>query len=139
MTELYISIIAKEIAITPSQVKAVAALPAEGATVPFIARYRKEATGSLDEVAITAIRDRLEQLMELDKRRDAIVKSLKDRGLFTDELKEKIGGAESLTVLEDIYLPFRPKRRTRATAAKEKGLEPLAAPIFEQGEIDIET
>jgi uncharacterized protein len=138
MTELHISIIAKEIAVKPSQVKAVAALLDEGATVPFIARYRKEATGSLDEVAITAIRDRLEQLMELDKRREAIVKSLKDRGLFTDELKEKIGGAESLTVLEDIYLPFRPKRRTRATVAKEKGLEPLAAQIFEQGELDIE-
>jgi len=130
MTELYIPIIAKEIAITPSQVKSVAALLDEGATVPFIARYRKEATGSLDEVAITAIRDRLEQLMELDKRREAIVKSLEERGLLTDELKEKIGGAESLTVIEDIYLPFRPKRRTRATVAKEKGLEPLAARIF---------
>jgi protein Tex len=138
MTELHISIIAKEIAVTPSQVKAVSALLGEGATVPFIARYRKEATGSLDEVAITAIRDRLGQLMELDKRREAIVKSLEERGLFTDELKEKIGGAESLTVLEDIYLPFRPKRRTRATVAKEKGLEPLAARIFEQGELDIE-
>jgi uncharacterized protein len=139
MTELHISIIAKEISITPSQVKSVAALLEEGATVPFIARYRKEATGSLDEVAITAIRDRLEQLMELDKRREAIIKSLEERGLLTDELKEKIGGAESLTVIEDIYLPFRPKRRTRATVAKEKGLEPLAARIFEQGEMDIET
>ena len=138
MTELHISIIAKELAVKPSQVKAAAALLDEGATVPFIARYRKEATGSLDEVAITAIRDRLEQLMELDKRREAIVKSLEERGLLTDELKEKIGGAESLTVLEDIYLPFRPKRRTRATVAKEKGLEPLAAQIFEQGEMDIE-
>ena len=138
MTELHISIIAKEITVTPSQVKAVASLLDEGATVPFIARYRKEATGSLDEVAITAIRDRLEQLMELDKRREAIVKSLEERGLLTDELKEKIGGAESLTILEDIYLPFRPKRRTRATVAKEKGLEPLAAQIFEQGEMDIE-
>ena len=138
MTELYIPIIAKEIAITPSQVKSVAALLEEGATVPFVARYRKEATGSLDEVAITAIRDRLEQLMELDKRREAIVKSLEERGLLTDELKEKIGGAESLTVIEDIYLPYRPKRRTRATVAKEKGLEPLAVRIFEQEEMDIE-
>jgi len=138
MTELHISIIAKELAIKPSQVKAVADLLDEGATVPFIARYRKEATGSLDEVAITAIRDRIEQLSELDKRREAIFKSLEERGLLTDELKEKIGGAESLTVLEDIYLPFRPKRRTRATVAKEKGLEPLAARIFEQEEMDIE-
>lgn len=138
MTELHISIIAKELAIKPSQVKAVADLLDEGATVPFIARYRKEATGSLDEVAITAIRDRIEQLSELDKRREAIFKSLEERGLLTDELKEKIGGAESLTVLEDIYLPFRPKRRTRSTVAKEKGLKPLAARIFEQEEMDIE-
>lgn len=109
MTELHISIIAKELAIKPSQVKAVADLLDEGATVPFIARYRKEATGSLDEVAITSIRDRIEQLSELDKRREAIFKSLEERGLLTDELKEKIGGAESLTVLEDIYLPFPSK------------------------------
>jgi uncharacterized protein len=138
MTELHISIIAKELVIKPSQVKAVAELLDEGATVPFIARYRKEATGSLDEIAITAIRDRLGQLKELDKRREAIVKSLKERGLLTEELKDDIGGAESLTILEDIYLPFRPKRRTRATVAKEKGLEPLAVRIFGQGEMDIE-
>jgi protein Tex len=138
ITESHISIIAKELAIQPSQVRASAMLLDEGATVPFIARYRKEATGSLDEVAVTAVRDRLEQLRELDKRREAIVRSLEERGLLTDELKEKIGEAESLTVLEDIYLPFRPKRRTRATVAKEKGLEPLAAHIFEQGEVDVE-
>ena len=138
MTESHISIIAKELAIQPSQVRASAMLLGEGATVPFIARYRKEATGSLDEVAVTAVRDRLEQLRELDKRREAIVRSLEERGLLTDELKEKIGGAESLTVLEDIYLPFRPKRRTRATVAKEKGLKPLAAHIFEQGDMDVE-
>lgn len=138
MTESHISIIAKELAVLPSQVRASAMLLDEGATVPFIVRYRKEATGSLDEVAVTAVRDRLEQLRELDKRREAIVRSLEERGLLTDELKEKIGGAESLTVLEDIYLPFRPKRRTRATVAKEKGIEPLAAHIFEQGEMDVE-
>src|SRR4030043_376838 len=138
MSELHISITAKEIAVTPSQVKAVSALLDEGATVPFIARYRKEATGSLDEVAITAIRDRLEKLLELDKRREAIVKSLEDRGLLTEELRENIRGAESLTILEDIYLPFRPKRRTRATVAKEKGLDPLAVRIFGQGDMDIE-
>ena len=126
MNDSHISIIAKELSITPPQVVAAAALLDEGATVPFIARYRKEATGILDEVAITAIRDRLEQLRELDKRREAIIKSLDERGLLTDELKTKIGDAESLTALEDIYLPFRPKRRTRASIAKEKGLEPLA-------------
>src|SRR4030066_224155 len=136
MTELYIPIIAKEIAITPSQVKSVAALLEEGATVPFIARYRKEATGSLDEVAITTIRDRFHQLMELDKRREAILKSLEERGQLSDELKEKILAAESQAVLEDIYLPYRPKRRTRATIAREKGLEPLAQLLFAQEDMD---
>jgi uncharacterized protein len=138
MNELHINMIAKELNIQPSQVKAVAELLAEDATVPFISRYRKEATGSLDEVAVAAIRDRLEQLRELDKRREAIVKSLEERGLLTEELKQKISEAGALTVLEDIYLPFRPKRRTRATMAKEKGLEPLALKIYGQGEMDIE-
>ena len=138
MTELHIALISKELAVNPLQVKAVAALLEEGATVPFIARYRKEATGSLDEVVITSVRDRLEQLRELDKRREAIVKSLEERGLLTDELKGKIEGADTMTLLEDIYLPFRPKRRTRSTIAKEKGLEPLALKIFEQAEMDVE-
>ena len=103
-----------------------------GATIPFIARYRKEVTGSLDEVAVTAIRDRLNQLKELDDRRESIIKSLDERELLTDELKEKIMQAETMAVLEDIYLPYRPKRRTRATIAREKGLEPLAEMIFAQ-------
>src|SRR4030065_246078 len=137
MTELHISIIAKEIAVKPSQVKAVAALLEEGATIPFIARYRKEATGSLDEVAITTIRDRLNQLEELDNRRESILKSLEEREQLTDELKEKILAAESMVVLEDIYLPYRPKRRTRATIAREKGLEPLAQRLFNQEEMDV--
>jgi uncharacterized protein len=104
----------------------------EGATVPFIARYRKEITGSLDEVAVTAIRDRTGQLRELDKRREAILKSLEETGKLTDELKTKVMAAETMTVLEDIYLPYRPKRRTRAMIAKEKGLELLAELIFAQ-------
>ena len=111
--------IAKELGLTLRQVQATADLLNEGATVPFIARYRKEATDSLDEVAITAVRDRLNQLMELDKRREAILKSLEERGQLTDELKEKILSADTMVVLEDIYLPYRPKRRTRATIAKE--------------------
>ncbi len=138
MNSLHIQIIAKELSVKAEQVKATASLIEEGATVPFISRYRKEVTGSLDEVQVASIRDRLEQLAELDKRRDAILKSLEERDLLTDELKEKIETAESLTLLEDIYLPFRPKRRTRATVAKEKGLEPLALMIFEQGDIDPE-
>jgi uncharacterized protein len=138
MKESHLLIIAKELEIKNEQVRAAALLIEEGATVPFISRYRKEATGSLDEVAVTAVRDRLEQLAELDKRREAILKSLDERGLITDELKDKVEGACSMTELEDIYLPFRPKRRTRATMAKEKGLEPLAIKIYEQGEMDPE-
>ncbi len=136
MEEKYIKKISSELQIDPRQVEATAGLLSEGATVPFIARYRKEATGSLDEVAITDIRDRLTQLEELDKRREAIFKSLKDQGKLTDELKEKIKQAETMSVLEDIYLPFRPKRRTRATIAKEKGLEPLAERLFSQENMD---
>ncbi|MBA4419036.1 MAG: RNA-binding transcriptional accessory protein [Syntrophus sp. (in: bacteria)] len=136
MKDQYIHKIAKELAITDSQTRAAALLLAEGATVPFIARYRKEATNSLDEVAITAIRDRLEQLAELDSRRDAIMRSLDERGLLTDELKDGLDGAETMSVLEDLYLPFRPKRRTRATIAREKGLEPLAQRLFAQDGID---
>ncbi|MDN3512247.1 MAG: RNA-binding transcriptional accessory protein, partial [Candidatus Jettenia sp.] len=132
MNEVHIIKIASELHLAPKQVRGTALLLDEGATVPFIARYRKEATGSLDEVAITTIRDRLTQLADLDKRRDAIVKALEERGQLTDELKEKLIAAESLTVLEDIYLPYRPKRRTRATIAREKGLEPLAKLIFDQ-------
>jgi uncharacterized protein len=136
MNETHIPKIAQELDLTPKQVQATADLLNEGATVPFIARYRKEATGSLDEVAITAVRDRLSQLMELDKRREAILKSLEERGQLTDELKEKILSAETMVVLEDIYLPYRPKRRTRAIIAKEKGLEPLAQRLFSQVDMD---
>jgi len=136
MNETHIPKIAQELSLTPKQVQATADLLNEGATVPFIARYRKEATGSLDEVAIAAVRDRLSQLMELDKRREAILKSLEERGQLTDELKEKILSAKTLVVLEDIYLPYRPKRRTRATVAKEKGLEPLAQRLFAQEDMD---
>ena len=134
MNEKHINTIAKELNNRPRQVLATAELLEEGATVPFIARYRKEVTGSLDEVVITAIRDRLSQLQELDKRRESILKSLQERELLTDELKEAILAAQTMTTLEDIYLPYRPKRRTRATIAREKGLEPLAGILFEQGE-----
>ena len=122
MNTLHISKIAKELGIAEKQAMATAELLAEDATVPFIARYRKEATGSLDEVVITAVRDRMLQLAELDKRREAILKSLEERAQLTEELKDVINAAETMTVLEDIYLPFRPKRRTKATIAREKGL-----------------
>jgi uncharacterized protein len=124
--------VSQELAIKPVQAEAVASLLAEGATVPFIARYRKEATGSLDEVAILAVRDRLSQLKDLDDRRGAILKSLGERELLTPELEAAVNAAPTLAVLEDIYLPHRPKRRTRAMAAREKGLEPLALAILAQ-------
>lgn len=105
-----------------------------GATIPFIARYRKEATGAMDEVAIAAIRDRLAQLKTLEDRRTAILKSLDERKMLTDELKESVMAAETLARLEDVYLPYKPKRRTKATIAREKGLEPLAKKLFEEQE-----
>ena len=123
--------IAKELGISQAQVAATAKLLAEGATVPFISRYRKEATGLLDEVAITAIRDRMQQLSELERRRTAIIKSLDERKLLTEELKKKVSAAETMTRLEDIFAPYRPKRRTRATMAIERGLEPLADTIWD--------
>ena len=132
MIEKYIPKITQELKLQPRQVAATALLLEEGATVPFIARYRKERTGELDEVQITAIRDRLEQLGELDKRRESILSSLTERKLLSEELKAKIDAAETLTSLEDIYLPFRPKKRTKATVAKEKGLEPLADLLWQQ-------
>ncbi len=124
--------IATELAIAPRQVAAVAALLGDGATVPFISRYRKERTGSLDEVAITAIRDRLKQLAALDERREAILASLSERELLTKELQVAIEEAETLATLEDLYLPYRPKRRTRAMIARERGLEPLAQCLLAQ-------
>jgi uncharacterized protein len=128
--------IADELGIKIKQVSAAAELLEDGCTVPFIARYRKEATDSLDEVHITIIRDRLEQLMELDKRREAVLKSLEERELLTEDLGKAVVAAESMAELEDIYLPYRPKRRTRATIAREKGLEPLAELIYGQGPFD---
>jgi uncharacterized protein len=134
MKATHVMKIAEKLALGKDQVIATAKLLVEGATVPFIARYRKEATGSLDEVAITGIRDELRRLEELDKRRESILNSLLERELLTEELKNKIVAAETLTTLEDVYLPYRPKRRTRATVAREKGLEPLADMIFDQEE-----
>ena len=113
--------VAAEHDLRPQQVQAVADLLAQEATIPFIARYRKEMTGSLDEVVITGIRDRLRQLAELDTRKAAILKSLQTHGHLTDELQTAVMAAPALSVLEDIYLPYRPKRRTRATMAREKG------------------
>jgi uncharacterized protein len=132
MIEKHLVQITAELGLQPRQVAATAVLLEEGATVPFIARYRKERTGELDEVKITAIRDRLEQLEALDKRRESIITSLEERKLLTEELRSKVETAASLNSLEDIYLPFKPRKRTRATIAKELGLEPLSEILWAQ-------
>jgi len=129
-------IIAAELAVAEKQIIATIGLLDEGATVPFISRYRKELTGSLDEVQVAAIRDRFQQLRELDKRREAILKSLESLGKLTPELEAQINSADQITVLEDIYLPYKPKRKTRASEARRKGLEPLALAIFAQGKLN---
>ncbi|MEO8378847.1 MAG: Tex family protein [Acidobacteriota bacterium] len=123
---MYTSVIAKELNLQPQQVERTLELQAGGATVPFIARYRKEATGNLDEVAIQAILDRSAELQELHERRGTILRSIEEQGKLTPALAQSIEAAKTRTELEDLYLPYRPKRRTRATIAKEKGLEPLA-------------
>lgn len=128
----YAATIAQQLNLGNRQVEKTIELLEQGATVPFIARYRKEATGSLNEVQITAIRDLLLRLKELDKRREAILTSISDQGKLTPELEKQILAANTLTELEDLYLPFKPKRRTRATMAVERGLEPLANEIQKQ-------
>jgi uncharacterized protein len=118
--------ISTTLSISENQVRKTIALLDEGATIPFISRYRKEATGSLDEVQVAAIRDLRDQYVELEKRREAILKSLKELEKLTPELEKAVRGAETLAKLEDIYLPYKPKRKTRAMAAREKGLQELA-------------
>ena len=137
MIDIEIPQIARELHLAGEQVKATVGLLDDGATVPFIARYRKEHTGSLDEVAITNIRDRLSQLRELRDRREVILASLEKRGLLSQELRKAVLSAESMAVLEDAYLPYRPKRRTRAAIARERGLESLALRLWGQGDFDV--
>jgi uncharacterized protein len=129
--------LAAEFSIAEKQVIATVSLLDEGATVPFISRYRKELTGSLDEVQVAGIRDRIQQLRELDKRRGAILNSLTEMGKLTPELEKQINEAETMILLEDIYLPYRPKRKTRATTAREKGLQPFADLLFAQNKFDV--
>lgn len=124
--------IADDLNITTQQVNATVKLLDEGATVPFISRYRKEVTGSLDEVQILIIKTEIERLRQLEARRESIIRSIDSQGKLTEELKDKLLTADTLSKLEDLYLPYKPKRRTKATIAKEKGLEPLAQFIFAQ-------
>ncbi|MBL7894296.1 MAG: RNA-binding transcriptional accessory protein [Bacteroidia bacterium] len=129
--------IADDLKIDSKQVKATVDLLDEGATVPFISRYRKEVTGSLDEVQVLAIKTEIERLRQLEQRRESILKSIEGQGKLTDDLKEKILAADTLSKLEDLYLPYKPKRRTKATIAREKRLEPLAQLILEQKNNDV--
>ena len=138
MDILHIKTVAAELKLQTQQVNAVARLFADGATLPFIARYRKEVTGSLDEVAIKKIEIRLEKLANLERRRIAISASLIEQRLLSAELKQKLDAVISLAELEDLYLPFRPKRRTRATVARERGLQPLADLLLKQQELNPE-
>ena len=137
MIDIEIPHIARELHLAGEQVEATVGLLDGGATVPFIARYRKEHTGSLDEVAITSIRDRLSQLRELRDRREVILASLEKQGLLSEELRKAVLSAASMAVLEDTYLPYRPKRRTRAAIARERGLESLALRLWGQGGFDV--
>lgn len=129
--------IAQKLGITEEQVSNTLDLFETGATIPFISRYRKEATGSLDEVQIGNIRELYEKFIELDKRRATIIDTIAEQGNLTDELKQKIEEAETMSTLEDLYLPFRPKRKTRASVAIERGLQPLAALIFKQQHLNL--
>jgi uncharacterized protein len=122
----FLEIIAAEVGCRPHQVEAASAMFAEGATVPFVARYRKEATGGLEDLQLENISKRREYFLELTERRDAILESIREQGKLTDELEAAIRAAGTKQELEDLYLPYKPKRRTRAQIARERGLEPLA-------------
>jgi uncharacterized protein len=137
--KVYDEVISRELNIAPAFVKNTIMLLEGGATIPFIARYRKEMTGSMDEVIIAQIRDRLQQLKELDARREAIIRSLAEQEKLTPELEKMVTEAFTMAELEDIYLPYRPKRKTRASVAREKGLEPLAKLVMSQKYGDIRT
>lgn len=134
----YINIIATQLNLGARQVEKTIELLEQGATVPFVARYRKEATGNLNEVQIAAIRDLLIKLKEIDKRRETIIQSIEQQGKMTDELRNLLLKAETMTELEDLYLPFKPKRKTRASMAIERGLQPLADALMKQYQCDVE-
>lgn len=132
MNTTHINLIADSLSIRNRNVENTIRLLQDGATVPFISRYRKEATGSLDEVQVSDIQKELKKLEELDKRKETILKSIEEQGKLTDDLRRRIDGTYNGTELEDLYLPYKRKRKTRASVAREKGLEPLAKTLFEQ-------
>ena len=139
MNPKHLQIIADTLGIRPKQIENTVELLNEGATIPFISRYRKEVTGSLDEVQVADIQSQYNKLNELEKRREAVLKSIEEQGKLTDDLRKRIVATYNLTELEDMYLPYKQKRKTRASMAREKGLEPLANEIFSQKSNNVET
>lgn len=137
MKDIFAKLISKELNIPIKQVEAVLGLLDDGCTIPFISRYRKEATGGLDEVQIAEISDKQDKLVEIDKRKVTILTTIEEQGKLTDELQKRIEDTWNSTELEDIYMPYKPKRRTRAQVAREKGLEPLAHFIMAQHSGDV--
>lgn len=129
-------IISQRLQLALPQVQGTVRLLREGATIPFISRYRKEATGSLDEVQIGAVKEQLDKLTELEARRQTVLATIEAQGSLTGELRQRIAACWDAVELEDIYLPYKPKRRTRATVARERGLEPLANIIQAQNARD---
>ena len=138
MNPKHLQLLSDTLGIRQKQIETTLALFEEGGTIPFIARYRKEATGSLDEVQIGDIQSQYKKLQELEKRREAVLKSIEEQGKMTDDLRTRIVGTYNMTELEDIYLPYKQKRKTRASIAREKGLEPLAVEIFTQKRHDVD-
>lgn len=132
MSPKYFTLIAKELSISEKQVVNIFNLTSEGSTIPFIARYRKEATGNLDEVVIASVVEKIKYYEDLEKRKETILKTIEEQGKLTPELKSKIEDCNDANVLEDLYLPYKPKKKTKASVAREKGLEPLALKILEQ-------
>jgi uncharacterized protein len=135
-TNKNILLVAKKLGLHEWQVENTIRLMDGGSTIPFISRYRKEMTGSLDEVQLMHIKEEYDRLKDLDARKEAVIKSIEEQEKMTPELRTKIDAAITMSELEDIYLPYKPKRRTRATIAREKGLEPLAILIMDQKEND---
>ena len=137
MSSIFSKLISQELNIPIKQVEAVLGLLDDGCTIPFISRYRKEATGGLDEVQIASISDKQDRLIEIEKRKVTIISTIDEQGKLTPELHKRIDDTWNSTELEDIYMPFKPKRRTRAQVAREKGLEPLAHFIMSQHSGDV--
>ncbi len=133
---IHLRLVADALGLNLKKVENTAGLFAEGATIPFISRYRKEMTGSLDEVQVGAIKEQLDRLGEVEKRRESILKSIEEQGKLTDDLRKRISDSYNLTELEDLYLPYKRKKKTRASVAREKGLEPLATRIYAQNDLD---